>query len=191
VRSAERQIEAAWARLGAAEAARYPSFTLTGSLDARSTDVGELFDANSVFATLVNGLTAPIFESGRIKQNIAIREAQFEQTALAYQSTVLEALSEVEQALSAYRSSQERIAGLEEAVRSAAEAAELAEQRYAAGLVDLLPVLDTQRTLFSLEDQLVNARGELLRSFSNLYRALGGGWDATSQEPAAEGGSHV
>ena len=191
VRSAERQIEAAWARLGAAEAARYPSFALTGSLDARSTDVGDLFNANSVVANLVNGLTAPIFESGRIKQNIAVREALYEQTALAYQSTVLVALSEVEQALSAYRSSQERIGALEEAVRSAAEAAELADQRYAAGLVDLLPVLDTQRTLFSLEDQLVNARGELLTSFSNLYRALGGGWDSASQEPVATGGPHV
>jgi outer membrane protein TolC len=144
-----------------------------------------------VVANLVSGLTAPIFESGRIKQNIAVREAQYEQTALAYQSTVLVALSEVEQALSAYQSSQERIVALEEAVRSAEEAAELADQRYAAGLVDLLPVLDTQRTQFSLEDQLVNARGERLRAFSNLYRALGGGWDSASQGPAAPGGTHV
>ena len=96
-----------------AKAARYPSFGLTGSLDARSTDVADIFNANSVIANLVSGLTAPIFESGRIRENIAIREAQYEQAALAYQSTVLEALSEVEQALSAYRSSQERIAGLD------------------------------------------------------------------------------
>jgi NodT family efflux transporter outer membrane factor (OMF) lipoprotein len=191
VRSAERQIEAAWARLGVAKAARYPSFGLTGSLDARSTDVADIFNANSVIANLVSGLTAPIFESGRIRENIAIREAQYEQAALAYQSTVLEALSEVEQALSAYRSSQERIAELEEAVRSATEAAELADQRYAAGLVDLLPVLDTQRTLFSLEDQLVNARGERSRAFSDLYRALGGGWDFGSVEPVTDGGSNA
>jgi outer membrane protein TolC len=104
---------------------------------------------------------------------------------------VLEALSEVEMALYSFRSSQERIVALEEAARAAAEAAELAGQRYATGLVDLLSVLDTQRTLFSIQDQLVTARGELLNAFSNLYRALGGGWDSVSEERAAAGGSDV
>ena len=191
VRSSERQLEAASARLGVAEAARYPSLRLTGSLDGRSDDFGDLFDLDSTFANLLGGLTAPIFESGRIAENIAVREAQWEQAALVYRSTVLEALSEVERALTSFRSSQERIAALDEAVRAAAEAAELADQRYAAGLVDLLSVLDTERTLFSLEEQLVIARGELLSAFSNLYRVLGGGWDSGSQELAAEGGSDV
>jgi outer membrane protein TolC len=75
--------------------------------------------------------------------------------------------------------------------KAAAEAAELADQRYAAGLVDLLSVLDTQRTLFNLEEQLVTARGELLNAYSNLYRALGGGWNSTAQELVAQGGSNV
>ena len=104
-------------------------------------------------------------------------------------SIVLEALSEVERALSYFRSSQERIVALEEAARAAVEAAELADQRYAAGLVDLLSVLDTQRTLFNIEEQLVTTKGELLNNFSNLYRALGGGWDPVSQELAAAGES--
>jgi NodT family efflux transporter outer membrane factor (OMF) lipoprotein len=191
VRSAERQLEAALLRLGVAEAARYPTLGLTGSLDARSDGFAGLFDVDSIFANLLTGLTAPIFESGRIRQDIAVRKAQGEQAALAYRSTVLEALSEVERALYSFRSSQERIVALEEAARAAAEAAELAGQRYATGLVDLLSVLDTQRTLFSIEDQLVTARGELLNAFSNLYRALGGGWDSVSEERAAAGGSDV
>ena len=191
VRLAERQLEAALARLGVAEAARYPTFGLTGSLDARAVDFADLFDAGAVFANLVTGLTAPIFESGRIAENIAVREAQWEQAALAYRSTVLTALSEVERALSSFRSSQERIMALQGAAQEAAEAAELADQRYAAGLVDLLSVLDTQRTLFNLEEQLVTARGELLNAYSNLYRALGGGWNSTAQELVAQGGSNV
>ena len=190
VRAAERQLEAALARLGVAEAARYPTVALTGSLDARAADVSDLFDLDSMVSNLVSGLTAPIFESGRIRGNIAVRGAQWEQAALAYESTVLGALSEVERALVAFRSSQERLAALEEAVESAAEAAALAEQRYTAGLVDLLSVLDTERTLFSLEEQLVLAEGERLSSFSNLYRALGGGWDAAAR-PFAAGGSDV
>jgi NodT family efflux transporter outer membrane factor (OMF) lipoprotein len=187
VRSAERQLEAAWSRLGAAEAGRYPTLQLTGSLDAHSEDFGDLFDIDSMSANLLGGLTAPIFESGRIRENIAVREAQWEQAALTCRSIVLEALSEVERALSSFRSSQERIVALEVAARAAMEAAELAGQRYAAGLVDLLSVLDTQRTLFNIEDQLAITKGELLNSFSSLYRALGGGWDHVSQELATTG----
>lgn len=180
VRSAERRVEAAWARLEAAEADRYPTLRFTGSLDSRSEGLSDLFDVDSAFANFLAGLAAPIFESGRIRENIALNEAQWEQAALAYRGAVLEALSEVELALASFRFSQERIAALEAAVISAAEAAELAEQRYAAGLVDLLSVLDTQRTLLSIEDQLITARGGLLSSFSGLYRALGGGWSAAS-----------
>jgi outer membrane protein TolC len=187
VRSAERQLEAARSRLGVAETGRYPTLKLTGSLNAQSADFGDLFDIDSIFANLLSGLTAPIFESGRISANIAVREAQWEQAALSYRSIVLEALTEVERALSSFRSSQERIAALEDAAQAAVEAAELADQRYAAGLVDLLSVLDTQRTLFNIEEQLVITKGELLNSFSSLYRALGGGWDHVSLLHAAKG----
>jgi NodT family efflux transporter outer membrane factor (OMF) lipoprotein len=189
VRAAERQLEAAWARLGVAEKARYPTLRLTGSLDSRSVDAADLLDADAVFANLLAGLTAPMFESGRIHQNIAVREAQWEQAALAYRGTVLEALSEVERALTFFYSSRERIAALKEAARAAVEAADLADQRYEAGLVDLLSVLDTERTLFSIEEQLVIAQGEVLNAFSNLYRALGGGWDSAPQEASVGGGA--
>jgi NodT family efflux transporter outer membrane factor (OMF) lipoprotein len=191
VRSAERQLEAAWARLGEAEAGRYPSLRLTGSLGSQANGLAGIIDVESVVANLVGGLTAPIFSSGQIRGTIAVREAQSEQAALAYRSTVLEALSEVERALAAFDSSRERIAALGDAVQSASEAAELAEQRYAAGLVDLLSVLDTQRTLSSLEDQLVIATGDRLKAFSTLCRALGGGWDVVPDEPATAGGSDV
>ncbi|MEM7586128.1 MAG: efflux transporter outer membrane subunit [Acidobacteriota bacterium] len=186
VRSAERGFAAAWARLGVAQAARYPTLRLTGSLDAQSPDLGDLFDADAFFGNLLAGLTAPIFESGRIRENIAVREAQVDQAALAYQSAVLGALSEVETALAAFYRSQERIAALDVAMQAATEASELADQRYAAGLVDLLSVLETERTLFTIQEQLVTSRGELLNAFSSLYRALGGGWDAASQDPASQ-----
>jgi NodT family efflux transporter outer membrane factor (OMF) lipoprotein len=187
VKSAERQLEAARSRLRVAEVGRYPTLQLTGSLDAQSANFGDLFDIDSMSANLLSGLTAPIFESGRIRENIAVREAQWEQAALAYRSIVLEALSEVERALSSFRSSQGRIAALKEAARAAMEASELADQRYAAGLVDLLSVLDTQRTLYNIEEQLAITKGDLLNSFSNLYRALGGGWDHVSTEHATKG----
>ena len=189
VRTAERQIEAAWSRLRVAKLDRYPTLQLTGSINTQSTKLANLFDIDSMFASLLNGVTAPIFDSGRISKNIATRKAQWEQATLSYRNSVLKALSEVEKALSDYRLSQARIAALEETVLTAAEAAELAEQRYAGGLIDLLSVLDTQRTLYNFEAQLVTAKGELLKNFSNLYRALGGGWAPVSQEQNTTGGS--
>lgn len=180
VRGAERALAAAVARLGAAEAARFPSLRLTGSLDSQTASLEDLLGADSIVANLLAGLTAPIFESGRIRQNIAIQDAQVEQAALAYRATVLEALSEVESALSAYDQAREQLDALKTALLAATEASGLAEQRYAAGLVDLLTVLDTQRTRLSLEEQLISAHGELATTFAALYRALGGGWTATA-----------
>ena len=189
VRSAQRRVEAAAARLGVAERDRYPTLRLSGSIESRSSDLDGLLDVDSLFAHFFSGLTAPIFESGRIEQNILVRQAQWDQAVQAYRGTVLQALSEVEQALAAFHTSLERIAFLEEANRSAREAADLADQRYAAGLVDLLSVLETQRTVFTTQEQLVVAQGELANAFANLYRALGGGW----QNPVAfeEGETHA
>ncbi|MEM1203778.1 MAG: TolC family protein [Acidobacteriota bacterium] len=189
VRAAEWRIEAAAARLGVAERGRYPTLRFSGSIEARSSDLDDLLDIDSLVADLFAGLTAPIFESGRIEQNILIQTAQWDQAVLAYRGTVLQALSEVEQALAAFHTSEERIAFLGEATRAAQEAADLAEQRYAAGLVDLLSVLETQRTVFTTREQLAIAQGELANAFSNLYRALGGGWQ--SQVAPDEGETHA
>ncbi|MEM8995424.1 MAG: TolC family protein [Acidobacteriota bacterium] len=177
VRAAERELEAAWARLGTARADRLPKLQLTGSLDADSTELADVFDLDSLFANLLAGLTAPIFQSGRIAEGIAVQEARWRRAAVAYESTVLGALAEVEGALVAFRSARSRMASLDAASRAAAEAAELADQRYEAGLVDLLSVLDTEQTVFSSEEQLEIARGDLLTAFSTLYRAVGGGWN--------------
>ena len=176
VRAAAHRVDAALARLGVAQAQRYPTLRLTGSLDGQSPDVSDLFDADAFFANLLAGLTAPIFESGRIEQNIEVERARLEQETLAYRDQVLVALSEVESALASLRHVGRQIDALDGAIVAAREAAELADQRYAAGLVDLLVVLDTERTLLSLEEQRVSARGERVVAFSNLYRALGGGW---------------
>lgn len=187
VRAAARRLDAALAQLGVAEAARYPTLRLTGSLDGQSSDLEDLFDADSFVANLLAGLTAPIFQSGRIQQNILVEQARVEQSSLAYGDQVLQALSEVESALASWHLNRQQLQALDEAVGAAREAAELAEQRYESGLVDLLVVLDSQRTLLTLEEQHVSARGERVIAFSNLYRALGGGWDADTNQDVGAG----
>ncbi|MEM9291800.1 MAG: efflux transporter outer membrane subunit [Acidobacteriota bacterium] len=185
LRAAFDQLDASLARLGVAEAARYPTLRLSGSIDSQGSDFADLFDADAFLANLLAGLTAPIFESGRIEQNILVEQARVEQQALATRDLMLEALFEVERALSSLRSVGEQITALVGAIEAAQDTADLADERYRAGLVDLLVVLDSQRTLLSLQEQQVAALGERAVAFSNLYRALGGGWEANSSDASS------
>lgn len=183
VRAAERRLAAQTARLGVAEAARYPSFRLSGSIGLEALSFSGLGDSGADTRSLLAGVTAPIFHSGRIAANIAIQDALLEQARLAYESAVLTALEDVENALVGVANARERHAQLVLATDAAREAFAIAEQRYATGLADFLSVLDSQRTLLNLEDQLAGSTGELAAAQIQLYKALGGGWSPES-EPA-------
>ncbi len=179
VRVAERRLAAQTARLVQAEAARYPSFNLTGSLGVEALTLGALGNGGAGSRSLLAGITAPIFDTGRIRANIGIQDALLEQAQIDYRSAVLIALEDVENALIAVVNTTERRAQLVQAVRSARATRQIAEQRYTAGLSDFLSVLDAQRTLLSLEDQLASSTGELASAQIRLYKALGGGWSAS------------
>ncbi len=178
VRAAERGVEAAVARTKSAEKERYPSLTLSGSLGVDALKAGSLLSPEVAAASLLGNLSAPIFNAGRIRQTINIQSAQEKQALIAYESTVLQALSEVENALIAVSRSSERLRTLDGAVTSAKEAATLAAQSYEAGQIDLLQVLDTQRTLLSLEEQQTLTQGDRASAHIQLYKALGGGWSS-------------
>ncbi len=131
-------------------------------------------------ANVLGNLSAPIFNAGRIKQTINIQSAQEKQALITYEGTVLRALSEVENALIAVNRTSERLQTLNGAVAAAKEAATLASQSYEAGQVDLLQVLDTQRTLLSLEEQQTITIGDRASAHIQLYKSLGGGWSRQS-----------
>jgi len=179
VRAAERRLAAQTARLGEAEAARYPSFSLSGSLGLSALSLDALGSTGSVTRSLLAGISAPIFDSGSIEANIEIQDALLEQARLAYQAAVLTALEDVENALVSVANAGERHTQLIQATASAREALQIAEHRYASGLTDFLNVLDSQRTLLSLEDQLASSTGELASAQIQLYKAVGGGWSPT------------
>lgn len=176
VRAAERRLAAQTARLGQAEAARYPSFQLSGSLGLQSPTLNRLLAGNNSSSSLLAGITAPIFDAGRIRSNIAVQDAVLEQSRLGYQAAVLTALEEVENALVSLAQSRQRQAQLARATDSARSTLALARNRYAAGLADFQAVLDSQRTLLNLEDQLASSTGETSNAQIHLYKALGGGW---------------
>lgn len=179
VRTAERHLAAQTARLGEAEAARYPSFKLSGSIGLEALTFSALGDSGADTHSLLGGVTAPIFHSGRIIANIEVQDALLEQARLSYETAVLTALEEVENALEGLINADQRRTQLDLATGAAREALIIAEQRYATGLIDFLAVLDSQRTLFSLEDQLAGSTGELAAAQIQLYKALGGGWSPT------------
>lgn len=180
VRAAEDTVVAAYHRKNAAVLERLPTINLSGSLGMDAIRSGAIFSPESAARTLAGNLVAslaqPVFEGGRITSTIRIQESRVEQAVANYQSVVLTALSEVENALIALRRTRERLAILEKANRAASEAARLAATRYEVGDVDLLTVLETQRTQLSLEEQQVNTRAEHLIACVQLYKALGGGW---------------
>lgn len=187
VRAAERRLAAQSARLAQAEAERYPVFNLAGFLGREGLTLGALGNGSAAAWSLLGAVTAPVFDSGRIGANIEVQDSLVEQARIAYQAAVLVALQDVENALVSVTNAGERLARLELATQSARQTMQIAEQRYASGLTDFLAVLDAQRTLLSLEEQLAGGTGALANAQIQLYKALGGGWSpvpASSEEPS-------
>ena len=176
IKRAERQLAAQSARIGVATADLYPKFQLLGSIGLETIHSGDFFDASSRYWTLGPSVSWPIFDAGAIRRNIEVQDALAEQYLAVYEGTVLGALEEVENGLTAYAEEQLRRDHLKEAVDAAQRAADLAKDRYAAGLVDFTSVLDAQRSLLGFQDALAQSEGAVTSDLISLYKALGGGW---------------
>jgi multidrug efflux system outer membrane protein len=186
IRKAERQLAAQTARIGVATADLYPRFTLSGSIGIEASSLGNLLSAGSRTFSIGPRITWPIFDAGAIRTNIQIQSAVQEQTMIQYESTVLSALEEVENALVAYAEEQIRRISLEEASDAAKQALELAQYKYQTGLTDFITVLDAQRSLLTYEDQLVQSAGSIASNLVRLYKALGGGWTSMAHDKEYE-----
>jgi multidrug efflux system outer membrane protein len=176
VRAAELQVSAALARLSQADAARLPSFRIGGSLGLSALTLGALTNGASVVSSLLAGVSLPVFDGGALLGQVHAQEAALEQARMDYQEAVLTALLEVEDALVALRGDRDRLLRLQNAAEAAGNAAQLARQRYASGLVDFQTVLETQRTQLNTQDSVAGARADLSADHVRLYKALGGGW---------------
>ena len=190
VRRAERRLAAQTARIGVAAADLYPRFSLGGAF---SFDVGNVGDRTGFGWNVLPGLRWNLFDRDRIHRRIDVEEERAAQALADYERTMLAALEDVENAMVAYGREQERRVRLQEAVAAAQRAVDLVRTQYVAGLTDFQNVLDSQRSLFNLGDQLADANGAVVGHLVTLYRALGGGWDVTDPpgppagDPAAQG----
>lgn len=179
VRAAEHRVRAALARLGAAQAAVYPSFNLGGSLSLSALTLSGLTGGAALAGSLVNSVSLPVINHGSVRKQILAQEAALEQARVAYESTVLGALRDVEDALISLKNDQEKLAFVELSATAANNAALLAQNRYASGLIDFQIVLQTQRTLLSAQDTVANLKTDISAHHVRLIKALGGGWSPT------------
>ncbi len=182
VQRAERQLATQTAQIGVATAALYPNFSLIGSIGLEALTAGRLLTASALATSIGGNIGWPVFDAGRIRQSIAVQTALQEQALGRYEAAILTALQDVENALVAYASEQQRREALSAAAAAARNAAELARHQYSAGLVDFQVVLDAQRSLLSLEDQLASSHGAVISNLVRLYKALGGGWTPVARD---------
>jgi NodT family efflux transporter outer membrane factor (OMF) lipoprotein len=173
IRRADAEISAAYARAGAARADLYPKFVITGLSGRQSTNVDNLTLGAGNFFSAGPGISLPIFNFGRIRSNIAARDAQLEQALRAYEKDVLEAFEETENAYVTRERAEQRRRSLEEGSAAAKRSVEMAQELYIRGLGDFLAVLDAQRSQFTIDRELASANTAVLRQTVALFKALG------------------
>lgn len=176
IREAEQSLIAANAQIGVARSAYFPQISLTGSAGFETPALTSLFTGPAGVWNFGASLTQPIFEGGRIKNNVRFTEAQRQQFLLSYQQTIQGAFRDVSNALVAYRKDREFRVQQEQLLSSAQDAAHLSEVRFKAGTTDYLEVLTNETNSFTAELGLAQARGNELVALVQLYQALGGGW---------------
>ena len=186
VRRSERQLAAATARIGVETAELFPKFSLTGLAGFQSLSTSDLFTSGSRFWSAGPSVTWRILDAARVRAGIQVWNARQEQALAEYERSVLTSLEDVENALVAYAKEQVRYAWLREAVEANRRSLELANELYAKGLSDFLSVLDAERSLYIHEDQLVQSETNVLVHLVALYKALGGGWEESTNLTTTE-----
>ncbi len=180
VLSAEASLAAQTARIGVAEAARWPALSLTGSFGFESQELSTLTRSGSDFLSIGGSIFQPLFNSGRNKRQVEIEQARTKQVLLGYQQTLQRAFGEVEDALIAVRTYKAEHEARARQAAAARSATMLSRARYDGGVSSYLEVLDAERSLFDAE----LTESQTLRLYINavieLYKALGGGWNPES-----------
>jgi multidrug efflux system outer membrane protein len=184
IRAAEQNLIAANANIGQAKAAFFPQLSLTGTFGYQTTTFSDLFTGPARTWQFGPAVQTPLFTGGRLRSEVKLAEARFQESLSTYQKTIQSAFREVSDALIAYQRNQEFYAKQLDLTQAYREAAELSNVRYIGGVTSYLEVLYNEQQLFDAEMLLAQARRNELLSVVQLYSALGGGW--TTPEPDAK-----
>lgn len=180
VRAAEHRLAAQGAQTDATRAQLYPQMSLSGSIGVETLKIASLFSPASLFWRALPAMSWRVFDRTQIRANLTAQGELETQAGIQYEAQVLGALRDVEDSLVAYAEEQERRSHLAEAVAASQAAADLSLRLYNTGLRDFRDVLDAQRMLLSLQDQLASSRSTVSQYLVRLYRSVGGGWAAVS-----------
>lgn len=177
IRRAERALAAQSARIGVATAELYPKLRLLGTIGLEAINsANDFFSSSSQFWEIGPGISWNIFRGKALRLNIEMQEEKYTEALIQYNMTLLKAQQEIENALTTYAKEQIRQEYLVKAVAAAQRTEWIARDRYNAGLVDFYNVLDSQRALFQIEDELNQSKGEVGTNLTKVYKAIGGGW---------------
>lgn len=178
----EQMYAAANANANAAQGDRLPSLTLTGSFGTGTNDLNDLTFSDPLWQVGA-GLAGPLFYWNQLKKRADVEKSKTEQMRLEYQLGLLEAVREVKDYSIAVKTLDTEVMILHERVNAALHAQELSEARYSQGVTSYLEYLESQRQAFDAEMALMRTKADLLSSYAQLYKALGGGWLDESEQP--------
>jgi multidrug efflux system outer membrane protein len=184
IAAAERSLAAANARIGVAKAAFFPAISLTGGVGGASGDIDRLFNADSRIWSIGPRLYLPIFQGGRNRANLARSSAAYDEAVARYRQQILVAFREVQDALTATRFLAEQSAAQDRALTAARRSNDLAQKRYDSGFVNLLEVIDAQRTVLVTERASAQLAAQRLNTSVALIKSVGGAWTGHAQTVA-------
>jgi len=187
IRSIEMSAMAQADQVGVARSELYPSFTLSGLIGTQTTQnagpitgnatLSDLFGPGTLFYTWGGRVFWPLFNYGRIQNNVRVQDARLQQLLVAYQKSVLDAAREVEDGLAGYLRAREAAVFAQNAATSAQRAVDISLAQYREGAVDYQRVLDAQRSLLQEQNTLASTQSAVATNLIALYKALGGGWE--------------
>ena len=183
IRAAEMRAAEQAAQIGVAQADLYPQFGITGSIGLKATDFSDLFTGSSRAGLFNPGISWNFLNYGRIRNNVRVHDARYQEAIVNYQQTVLKAYSEVEDALTAFLKAKEQAVYLAQASAAADKAVGIALDQYKQGTADYSRVLNTETALLHTQQRLAAVRAEVLTNLIAVYKGLGGGWEPANAGP--------
>ena len=186
IRQAEELLIAANANIGAARALYFPTITLTGASGYASGDLSKLFRGSSRTWSFAGSITGPLFNGGAIASGVKQAQAAQKAALFTYESTIINAFADAENALAAQRHLAEQAKIQESLVRDNSEYVRLAHLQYDGGYVPYSTVLQAEQQLFPSEINYAQTRTNLLSALVDIYKAMGGGWQSAGDGPDRE-----
>ena len=186
VRSAERQLAAQSGQIGFAVTELYPHFSIGGAIGTSALSTDDLFDSESQTWNLYGLFEWTIFNYGRLKSNVRLQDALFQQLLVDYLNTVLQAQGEVENAIVAYLKSHEQLVSYKLAADASQRAVDVATIQYQEGAVGFNTLVTTLSANVQQQDLLSSAQGNVAANLVQVYKALGGGWQIRDNRDPVE-----